>query len=76
MDLIRGQFKSVLEQFGVSEVPAEGKPFDPTVHEALSSEETDAAEPGTITKVFRKAYKLHDKLIRPAQVVVAAAKKS
>lgn len=74
MELIKAQMKTVLEQFGVSEVPAESKPFDPMMHEALSNEETDAAEPGTITKVFRKAYKLHDKLIRPAQVVVATKK--
>ena len=74
MELIGTQLRTVLEQFGVNEVPAEGKPFDPMMHEALSSEETDAAEPGTVTKVFRKAYKLHDKLVRPAQVVVAAKK--
>ncbi|OQW52437.1 MAG: hypothetical protein A4S09_08775 [Proteobacteria bacterium SG_bin7] len=74
MDLIKTQFKTVLEQFGVVEVPAEGKPFDPMVHEALSSEESETVEPGTVTKVFRKAYKLHDRLIRPAQVVVATKK--
>lgn len=74
MELIRAQFKTVLEQAGVSEVPADGIAFDPNVHEALSSEESESVEPGTITKVFRKAYKLHDKLIRPAQVVVATKK--
>ncbi len=74
MELIRTQFKTVLEQSGVTEVPADGKAFDPNIHEALSSEESESVEPGTITKVFRKAYKLHDKLIRPAQVVVATKK--
>ncbi len=76
MELIRTQMKTIFEQFGVNEVPSEGKPFDPMVHEALSSEESDSVEPGIITRVFRRAYKLHDKLIRPAQVVVATKKQS
>ena len=76
MDLIKIQLRSVLEQSGVTEVISEGKPFDPLVHEALSSEETDEHEPGMVTRVFRKAFKLHDKLIRPAQVVVAKKKQT
>ncbi|MCB0385971.1 MAG: nucleotide exchange factor GrpE, partial [Bdellovibrionales bacterium] len=41
------------------------------LHEALSSEETMEIPPGHITQVFKRAYKLHDRVIRPAQVVVA-----
>ncbi len=76
MELIRSQLKTVFEQFGITEVPSEGKVFDPAVHEALSSEESETIESGHITKVFRRAYKLHDKLIRPAQVVVATKKQT
>jgi molecular chaperone GrpE len=50
-----------------------GQLFDPSVHEALSSEPTDSVAPGTITQVFKKAYKLHDRVIRHGQVVVAKA---
>jgi len=65
------ELKAVLTRFGVSEVPALGLPFDPLLHEALSSEETDEVKPGHVFRVFKKPYKLHDRIIRPAQVVVA-----
>ncbi|MGE0631927.1 MAG: nucleotide exchange factor GrpE [Pseudobdellovibrionaceae bacterium] len=67
------ELKSTLSRFGVSEVSAVGSPFDPAVHEALGSEESTAT-PGTVTKVLRKGYKLHDRLIRPAHVMVAKTK--
>ena len=74
MQLTSNELKGTLKKFGVEEVPCKGEAFDPTYHEALSSEETDEVEPGHITQVFKGAYKLHDRLIRPAQVVVAKAK--
>lgn len=70
------ELKSVLSRFGLSEVAAHGQPFDPNIHEALSSEETEAVKPGHIHRVFKKPYKLHDKVIRPGQVVVAKEKTS
>lgn len=68
------EFKKTLNKFGVSEVETMGKPFDPAIHEALSAEETDQVPNGHIARVFKKAYKLHDKIIRPAQVIVAKPK--
>ncbi|MCB9072692.1 MAG: nucleotide exchange factor GrpE [Bdellovibrionaceae bacterium] len=68
------QLKSTLEKYEIREVPSEGKAFDPTLHEALASEPTDATPPGHITKVFKKTYKYHDKILRNGQVVVARAK--
>lgn len=65
------EIKSTLVRHGVSEVVCEGAPFDPMMHEALSSEPSETMNPGHVLRVFKKAYKLHDKLIRPAQVVVA-----
>lgn len=67
------ELKSVLSRFGVNEIKCEGLPFDPNVHEALGAEESDTVAEGHILKVFRSAYKLHDRLIRPAQVIVAKA---
>lgn len=62
--------RNILQKYGVSEVPSKGQPFDPNIHEALSSEESN--EPaGSIVRVFKKPYRLHDKIIRPGQVVVA-----
>lgn len=65
------ELRSVLSRFGVSGHDPVGEPFDPLMHEALSTEETDRYPPGHITQVFRRAYRLHDRVIRPAQVVVA-----
>jgi molecular chaperone GrpE len=73
VSLTANQLLKTMERFGVTEVPCLGAPFDPNTHEALSSEETDATPAGHITRVFKKAYKLHDRVIRPAQVVVAKA---
>lgn len=70
------ELKNVLVRFGLSEIPAHGQPFDPNIHEALSSEETEAVKAGHIHRVFKKPYKLHDKVIRPGQVVVAREKTS
>ncbi len=65
------ELKNLLQRFNVTEVISEGVPFDPMTHEALGAEETDQVKEGHVSKVFKKAYKLHDKLIRPAQVIVA-----
>jgi Molecular chaperone GrpE (heat shock protein) len=71
VEMTAADLKNLLQRHNVVEVPTEGAAFDPSIHEALSSEPTDAVAPGHISKVFKKAYKLHDKVIRPAQVVVA-----
>ncbi|MBX9769518.1 MAG: nucleotide exchange factor GrpE [Bdellovibrionales bacterium] len=69
--LIGEEFKSLFQRHGITEIPSQGVPFDPNVHEALSAEPTKELPPGHITRVFRKAFKYHDKLIRTGQVVVA-----
>lgn len=71
MKMTATELKGVLQKFGVSEQDPTGQPFDPNVHEALSSEPTTEMQSGNVYTVFKKAYLLHDKLIRPAQVVVA-----
>lgn len=73
MKLTSKELKSTLSKFGVQEFDPMGQPFDPNLHEALSSEETDTLPPGHVSRVFKKAYKMYDKVIRPAQVVVAKA---
>ncbi len=69
--MIAAELKSLLQRHGVEEVKAEGEAFDPNKHEALSSEPCDDIPPGHVVRVFKKAYKMYDKLIRPAQVTVA-----
>jgi molecular chaperone GrpE len=74
IEMTATELKSVLNRHGVTDVVSKGQAFDPTMHEALSSEETSELAPGLITQVFKKPYKLHDRVIRPGQVVVAKAK--
>ena len=71
VQMIAGEIRSLLQRHGVEEVKAQGEMFDPAKHEALSSEPRADMPAGHVANVFKKAYKLHDKLIRPAQVTVS-----
>ncbi len=71
VEMTQTELRNVLQKFGVTEVPSKGEAFNPSIHEALSSEETAEFKPGYISRVFKKPYKLHDKVVRPGQVVVA-----
>jgi molecular chaperone GrpE len=72
LKMVQGMFGSYLRDFGVEEVPAEGQVFDPNVHEALSSEPSDTVPDHKIIRVHRRGYKLKDRLLRPANVVVSS----
>ena len=48
--------------------------FDPGLHQAMATEPSETAAPGTVLKVFQKGYLLHDRLVRPALVIVSAKK--
>jgi molecular chaperone GrpE len=73
IDMIARQLGDTMRKYGLVEVPALGRAFDPNVHEAVVREETPAAAPGTVLEVFQKGYTLNDRLLRPARVKVAAA---
>lgn len=66
------QLAGVLERFGVAEVNPEGEPFDPELHEAMTTQPSADVEPGTVLTVYQKGYTLNGRLLRPARVVVAA----
>ena len=69
---IAQQFAAALAEQGVTPVPAEpGQALDPRCHQALLEEPSDAQPPGCILRVALAGYRLHDRLLRPAQVVVA-----
>lgn len=65
------QLTGALATHGLREVEALGKPFDPALHEALSQEPSAEHPEGSVTKVLRTGWLLHDRLIRPAGVVVS-----
>lgn len=71
VEMTSSEIKSLLNKHSIVEVPCEGQPFDPSIHEALSAEATDAVPPGYVSRVFQKPYKFHDRVIRTGQVVVA-----
>jgi molecular chaperone GrpE len=71
VNMIWQQLKSTLTEAGLEEIDATGKPFDPNLHEAVSQQETAEAPEGQVIQQLRKGYKLRDRLLRPATVVVA-----
>ena len=71
MDMVRKQLTEFLSSCGVTEIPSEGKPFDPNIHEAVSQEVAEGVEDGTVIRVMRRGFMLRDRLLRPATVVVA-----
>ena len=72
--LVHRQLAGVLEREGLTEIPTGGR-FDPHVHEALLSQPSDEDE-GTVIEVLQKGYSLGDRVLRPARVVIAAAKEN
>ncbi|GIS94241.1 MAG: hypothetical protein CM1200mP22_14780 [Dehalococcoidia bacterium] len=63
----------MLESEGLVPIEAIGLMFNPLEHEALGTEETSDVEPGYITQIIRPGFRLHDRVISPAQVMVAKA---
>lgn len=73
--LVQKLFENTLAKHGVVGFSAVGKPFDPALHEALMQQESDEP-PGTVVSEMAKGYKLHDRLVRPAAVVVSKPRTS
>lgn len=70
--LIADQLAKVLKDHGVTPIEAEGKTFDPTIHEAMMSDTNSDAAPGTVTRELVRGYMMNDRVLRPAKVMVAA----
>jgi len=70
VQLVHRSLASLLERHGLTEIPTEGA-FDPHVHEALLAQPADGAEEGSVLQVLQKGYRLGDKVLRPARVIVA-----
>ena len=71
VNMIRQQLRSALSESGLEEIDALNKPFDPNLHEAVSQQETADLPEGHVMQQLRKGFKLRDRLLRPATVVVA-----
>jgi molecular chaperone GrpE len=71
VELIYRKLQTILENEGVERIPAEGQPFDPNLHEALTHEESPDHESGQVIAVVQQGYKIGDRVLRPALVRVA-----
>jgi molecular chaperone GrpE len=71
VELIAHKLRSVLEAEGIKRIEAEGKPFDPNFHEAISHEESEEVESGYVISIAQNGYMLGERVIRPALVRVA-----
>lgn len=72
IQLVQRKLVAALENFNVTPIDAVGEMFDPTMHEAITQEPTDAYESGVVCRVLQTGYKIGDRVIRPSLVVVAA----
>lgn len=72
MNMVNRQLQDFLRDSGVQEIEALGKAFDPNLHEAVAQEASTQAAEGTIIRVTRRGYKLKDRLLRAASVIVSS----
>ena len=73
VELTCKQYLEVLSRFGVRPIPSVGQPFDPAVHQAVATVDPQGRAPNTIVEEYEKGYYLHDRVLRPAIVTVAAS---
>lgn len=71
MVLVQKQLNDLIEENGLQAIEAEGKKFDPNLHEAIAHEAGEAPE-GTVIRQARRGYRFKDRLLRPARVVVSS----
>ena len=76
LDMTHNEILKVFEKFNVKPIEAKGQAFDPTFHEAVMQEATDEFDENTVISELQKGYLIHDRLLRPAMVVVARPKES
>ena len=73
VSMIQQQLRQALAEAGLEEINAAGQPFDPNYHEAVSQQESAEVPEGHVVQQLRKGFKLRERLLRPATVVVAKA---
>ena len=71
LELVYKNLEKILGGFGLSKIESNDKAFNPLEHDALLHQPTSEIEEGKIISVIREGYRLHDRILRPAQVVVS-----
>jgi molecular chaperone GrpE len=72
MVLVQKQLNDLLAENGLQPIEAEGNPFDPNLHEAIAHEPSDEVPEGTVLRQVSRGYRIKDRLLRPAKVVVSS----
>jgi len=72
MALVQKQLNDLLAENGLQPIEAEGKPFDPNLHEAIAHEPSDQVPEETVLRQVTRGYRIKDRLLRPAKVVVSS----
>ena len=70
--LVRDEIVRALGRVGIQPFAPTGEPFDPNEHEAMASQPSEEAEPGTVIEVYQQGYRINGAVLRPARVIVAA----
>jgi len=71
IQMVRDEFMTALRKHGIEPVPSVGVPFDPTIHDALQQVDSPDHAPGVVVREFERGYRLGERLIRPARVIIA-----
>ncbi|MBL8879066.1 MAG: nucleotide exchange factor GrpE [Phycisphaerales bacterium] len=70
--IVNDHFMKILKSRGVEAVPAAGQTFDPAMHEALMQQPSAEAPAGQVIQEVQKGYRMHDRVLRPARVIVSS----
>ena len=73
VEALAGQLEAVLERHHCTRIDARDKPFDPNLHQAICQQPSDEHPANTVLQVTQIGFRLHDRVVRPSQVVVSAA---
>ncbi len=70
--MVAKQMEDTLAKYSIQEIPASGEVFDPNAHEAISQMPSEEYPAGTIMHVAQSGFRMHDRVVRPSQVVVSS----
>jgi molecular chaperone GrpE len=74
LNMVAGQMQTFLRDQGVEEISAVGRPFDPNIHEAVGQQASAEVPEGTVISQVRRGFKLRERLLRPATVIVSTGR--
>jgi molecular chaperone GrpE len=71
--MVQGQLLDILKRHGITRIEAEGKAFDPNLHQAVMQQPSKEKPPQTVLQVLEPGYMIHERVLRPARVIVSMA---